>query len=168
MTNLPDATVLNLNAQRMFKQTRDAPRIDFLGINGPTQATVSVSNGHFSGVLSSQEHNLAPAFKGLPGGPVGTVDPDADVCVVLYTGRGTSINGPFVQPPQVRADIGTYGKFLRGSPGVSVFGSLTKQPSEAMTGTERIPLDPSAFVRQFAASQGFSPTLAPLPNICGP
>jgi hypothetical protein len=152
-TNLPDGTVLTINAERAFKQTHDDERVDFLGLNGPTDANVSVHHGRFSGVLSSLEHNLAPAFKGEPGGPVATIDPDAEVCVVLYTGRGSSINGPFVQPAQVRADIGTDGKFLRGSPGVGTFGSLTKHPSEDMVATQRVPLDASAFARGFAEQQ---------------
>jgi hypothetical protein len=141
-TNLPDGTVLTINAERAFKQTHDDERVDFLGLNGPTNANISVDNGRFSGVLSSLEHNLAPAFKGDPGGPVATIDPDADVCVVLYTGRGTSINGPFVQPAQVRADIGTYGNFLRGSPGVGTFGSLTRRPSKTWSRCSESPWTP--------------------------
>jgi hypothetical protein len=165
-TNLPDGTVLTINAERAFKQTHDDERVDFLGLNGPTNANVSVHHGRFSGVLSSLEHNLAPAFKGDPGGPVATIDPDAEVCVVLYTGRGSSISGPFVQPAQVRADIGTYGNLLRGSPGVGTFGSLTKQPSADMVATQRVPLDASAFAQGFAEQQAVAPQVAPLPNAC--
>lgn len=125
-TNLPDGTVLTTNVERAFKQSHDGERVDFLGPSGPPNDKVSVHHARFSGVLSSLEHNLAPAFKGDPGGPGVTIDPDAEVCVVLYSGRGSSINGPFVQPARVRADIGTYGKFLRGSPGVGTFGPVSR------------------------------------------
>ena len=165
-TNLPDGTVLTLNAERDFKQTHDAERVDFLGLNGPTQASVPVHGGHFSGELSAQEHSLAAIMQGDPGGPVATVDPDADVCVVLYTGRDEAVNGPWRQPPQVRADLGTYGEFLRGSPGVGTFGSLTKHPSLYILATTRVPLDPSALVSALAAQQTLTPQVAALPNIC--
>jgi hypothetical protein len=164
-TNLPDGTVLTLNAERDFKQTQDAERTDFLGLNGPTTATVPVEAGHFSGQLSSQEHSLAAITQGDPGGPVATVDPDADVCVVLYTGRDDATNGPWKQNPQVRADLGTYGSFLRGSPGVGTFGALTPHPSLDMLATTRVPDDPSAVVSALAAEQS-TPQVAPLPNIC--
>ena len=165
-TNLPDGTSLTLNAERDFKQTHDAERVDFLGLNGPTQANVPVHAGHFSGELSAQEHDLSAIMQGDPGGPVATVDPDADVCVVLYTGRDEAVNGPWRQPPQVRADLGTYGEFLRGSPGVGTFGSLTKHPSLYILATTRVPLDPSAIVSALAAQQTLTPQVAALPNIC--
>jgi hypothetical protein len=165
-TNLPDGTVLTLNAERNFKQTHDAERVDFLGLNGPTQANARVHAGHFSGVLSAQEHDLAAIMQGDPGGPVVTIDPDADVCVILYTGRDEAVNGPWRQPPQARADLGTYGNFLRGSPGVGTFGSLTKHPSLDMLATTQVPLDPSALARGLAAQQPVTPQIATLPNIC--
>lgn len=166
-TNLPDDTILTLSAERGFEQTHDAERVDFLGLNGPTQADVPVHAGHFSGELSAQEHALSAIMQGDPGGPVATVDPDADVCEVLYTGRDEAVNGPWRQPSQVRADLGTYGRFLRGSPGVGTFGSLTKHPSLYILATTRVPLDPSALVSALAAQQTLTPQVAALPNLCG-
>ena len=165
-TNLPDGTVLTINAQRSFEQTHDAERIDFLGSNGPTQANVPVHAGHFSGQLSALEPNLAATMQGDPGGPVATLDPDADVCVILYTARDDATNGPWRQPPQVRADLGTYGNFLRGSPHVGTFGSLTRHPSLDILATTQVPLDPSALVQALAAEQTLTPQVAALPNIC--
>ena len=140
--------------------------MDFLGLNGLAQANVPVGAGHFSGELSAQEHDLSAIMQGDPGGPLATVDPDADVCVVLYTGRDEAVNGPWRQPPQVGADLGTYGEFLRGSPGVGTFGSLTKHPSLYILATTRVPLDPSALVSALAAQQTLTLQVAALPNIC--
>jgi len=165
-TNLPDGTILTLNAERDFKQTHDAERVDFLGLNGPTQANVAVHATHFNGELSAQEENLAALMQGDPGGPVSTVDPNADLCVVLYTGRDGAVNGPWRQPPQVRADLGAYGSFLRGSHDVGTFGSLTKHPSLYILATTHVPLDPSALVRDLVAVQTLRPQVAALPNIC--
>lgn len=167
-TNLPESAVLTINAERAFKQTHGDERIDFLGQNGPTEDHVSVHDGHFSGELSSFEHDLSGLTQGDPGGPVGTVDPDADVCIILYTGRDEAVNGPWQQTPQVRADLGNYGGYLRGSPNVGTFGSLTKYSSLDMLASLRVPLDASALVQDLTTHDNFAPQLARLPNVCGP
>lgn len=125
-------------------------------------------DGHFSGELSSFEHDLSGLTQGDPGGPVGTVDPDADVCIILYTGRDEAVNGPWQQTPQVRADLGNYGGYLRGSPNVGTFGSLTKYSSLDMLASLRVPLDASALVQDLTTHDNFAPQLARLPNVCGP
>ena len=167
-TNLPDGSVLTINAERAFKQTHEDERIDFLGQNGPSVDHAFVHQGQFSGEVSSVEQNLPELMRGDPGGPVATLDPDADVCVIFYTGRDEAVNGPWQQDSRVRTDVGNFGNYLHGSPNVGVFGSLTKSPSLYILVPQRVPLNASVMVGKLAAQQTITPQLAPLPDVCGP
>lgn len=167
-TNLPDGSVLTINAERAFKQTHEDERIDFLGQNGPSADQAFVHEGQFSVKVSSVEQDLPDLVRDDPGGPVATLDPDADVCVIFYTGRDSAVNGPWRQNSRVRADLGDFGSYLHGSPSVGVFGSLTKSPSLYILVSQRVPLDASALLSKLAAQQTLTPQLAPLPDVCGP
>jgi hypothetical protein len=141
-TNLPDGSRVTIGAWRAFKQTHYAVRVSNFGRELADEDTAVVLRGRFNGAVPAVEKILPTvAIPGDPGGPIAKVDSDATVCAQFMTGRDLVSNGPWAQPdPAVRAEVGSFGKYLHGSPHVQVFGSLTKYPSLYIDAVRRLPV----------------------------
>jgi hypothetical protein len=66
----------------------------------------------------------------------------------------------------VRAEVGSFGKYLHGSPHVQVFGSLTKYPSLYIDAVRRLPVPAGSVVAAISQKQSMTPAVSPLPGFC--
>lgn len=167
-TNLPDGSRVTIGAWRAFKQTHDAVRVANFGRKLADEDTAVVHTGRFHGALPAVEKILPTvAIPGDPGGPIAKVDSDATVCAQFTTGRDVVSNGPWAQPdPAVRAEVGSFGKYLHESPHVQVFGSLTKYPSLYIEAVRRLPVPAGSVAAAVRQKQSMAPAVSPLPGFC--
>lgn len=165
-TNLPDGARVVISGWRAFRQLHGDVRAADVGGLG-TVATTVVNSGRFSGTIPMAKNPLDPLGLLPEQGPVAAVDPDVTACADFQTGRDTLSNGPWYQPdPAVRAEVGSYGEGLRGSPHVHVFGSLTKHPSLYLEVSTRAPAPTSTILQQIRSLQSQPPAVEPLAGFC--
>lgn len=168
-TSLPDGARVLIGAWRAFRQLHgDVRAANFGGVPAGGEVTTVVHAGHFSGTIPLIEDTLTVGLDPTdPEGPVAAVDPDATVCARFMTGRDEITNGPWDQPdPTVRAEVGSFGEHLRGSPHVHVFGSLTKHPSRYLEVSVRTPVPTSTILEKIGGVQSQVPAIEPLAGFC--
>jgi hypothetical protein len=167
-TNLPDGARVTVGAWRAFKQSHDAVRVANFGRSLADEDTAVVHDRRFSGAVPATENTLpSVVIRGDPGGPIVKLDPDATVCAQFMTGRDVITNGPWAQPDAaVRAEVGNFGEYLRQSPHVQVFGSLTKHPSLYIEASRRLPLPTAPVAAAISQRQSTAPTVTPLHGFC--
>jgi hypothetical protein len=165
-TNLPDGARVELFAGRAFRQLHGDVRMADGGLAGFAMAVVN--SGRFNGTIPVVKHPLDPLGLLPEQGPVAVVDPDVTACAHFQTGRkGLGNSGPWYQPdPAVRAEVGSFGGRLRGSPHVGVFGSLTKYPSRYLEVSTHARVPTSGILQQIGGLQSQAPAVEPLAGFC--
>jgi hypothetical protein len=157
-TNLPNRAVIQLSASRAFRNKGES---DPRAVNAGSRPVV-VSRGRFSGVMALDEKTL---LVGVPStGRIAVVDNAVTACAEFQTGR--DFDGKPRQPDaNVRRIVGPNGERLKGSPQVTVFGSLTPKPSNWLEVETRVGMS-SPLIGAIIAAQGTAPTTARLEGFC--
>lgn len=166
-TNLPDGARVEVAAARMFRyaKERDVRASPIGSGRPPTASQATVAGRSFTVDVPLDEHTLPVGVPDPYAGPIHEVDPSVTVCAVFRTGRD-AVSRKWEQPdPRVRAEVGPSGEHLKGSPRVSVFGSLTKNPSLMLEALTRV-RHPVTVMDQIVAVQKTRPRVVKLKAFC--
>jgi len=164
-TKLPDGAVLSLSASRAFRYAHEH---DVRAVHAAGD-TVTVSGGAFSAVLKLDEGTLVVGLdvdKDDPAiGPIATIDNAVTVCAEFRTGKDLLEDKPEQPSASVRDAVGESGERLEGSPQVTVFGSATPTPSNALEIERRLAMK-SPVLDRIIRVQGKRPVSTRLAGFC--